>query len=122
MELHAAVSDSVTCSELSFLFVNDSVGSCRRMLRCHSDLLNQNDNETDCVVRKLQGCTHFAEIVQKLCGKPGFWENVLVFLAFTLKLSIQTLLSVAPTRSVFWHATQFQQKRAHSRKKYYWEP
>ena len=31
------------------------------------------------------------------------------FLVFTLKLPIQTLLSVAPTRSVFWRATQFQQ-------------
>ena len=33
----------------------------------------------------------------------------IVFHAFTLKLPIQTLPSVVPTRSVFWHATQFQQ-------------
>ena len=32
----------------------------------------------------------------------------ILFLAFTLKLPIQTLLSVVPTHSVFWHATQFQ--------------
>ena len=31
-----------------------------------------------------------------------------VFLAFALRLSIQTSLSVAPTHSVFWRATQFQ--------------
>ena len=72
MELHAAVSGSVTCSELSFLFVDDSVGSCRRMLRCHSDLLNQSDNETVCVVRKLQGCAHFAEIVQNCVARQVF--------------------------------------------------
>ena len=57
MDLHAAVSGSVTCSELSFLFVDDSVGSCRRMLRCHNDLLNQNDDEPVCVVRKLPKTT-----------------------------------------------------------------
>ena len=67
--------------------VNDSVGSCRRMLRCHSDLLNQKDNETDCVVRKLQGCTHFAEIVQTCVAKPGFWENVLdIFSCFYIEI------------------------------------
>ena len=33
----------------------------------------------------------------------------IVFHAFTLKLPIQTLLSVVPTRSVFWYTTQFQQ-------------
>ena len=32
----------------------------------------------------------------------------IVFLAFSLKLRIQTLLSVAPTRSVFWRTKQFQ--------------
>ena len=32
-----------------------------------------------------------------------------VFLYFTLKLPIQTLISVAPVCSVFWCATQFQQ-------------
>ena len=36
-------------------------------------------------------------------------ECILVFLAFTLKLPIQTLLSVASTHSVFWRASQFQQ-------------
>ena len=40
----------------------------------------------------------------------------IVFLALTLKLPIQTYsnlfrLSVAPTRSVFWHVTQFQQNK-----------
>ena len=33
----------------------------------------------------------------------------MVFLAFTLELSIQTLIFVAPTSSIFWHATQIQQ-------------
>ena len=33
----------------------------------------------------------------------------IVFHAFTLKLPIQTLPSVVPTRSVFWRATQFEQ-------------
>ena len=33
----------------------------------------------------------------------------IVFRAFRLKLPIQTLISVAPTRSVFWCATQFQE-------------
>ena len=32
-----------------------------------------------------------------------------IFWRMWLKLPIQTLLSVAPTRSVFWRATQFQQ-------------
>ena len=34
---------------------------------------------------------------------------LIVILAYPLKLPIQTLLSVAPTRSVFWRTTQFQQ-------------
>ena len=34
---------------------------------------------------------------------------LIVFLAFTLISPIQTLFPVVPTRSVFWHATQFQQ-------------
>ena len=46
----------------------------------------------------------------KLCGMPGFWKNVFdSFCSFALKLPIQTLLSVWPSRSVFWLATQFQQ-------------
>ena len=50
-------------------------------------------------------CWKFA----KLClVRKVFWRmHSIVF--FTLKLPIQTLLSMAPTRSVFWHATQFQQ-------------
>ena len=46
----------------------------------------------------------------KLCGTPGFWENVLdSFSASPLRLHIQTLLSVLPTRLVFWCAKQFRQ-------------
>ena len=48
----------------------------------------------------------------KWCGAPSFWKNVLDrFFAPTLKLPIQTLLSVVPTHSSFLvcHTTQFQQ-------------
>ena len=52
----------------------------------------------------------FAEILQNCVVDQVFRrECSIVFLAFTLKLPIQTLLSVAPTRSVFWRASQFQQ-------------
>ena len=45
-------------------------------------------------------CRNFA----KLYGTAGFWRMCsIVFLAFTLKLPIHT-------RSVFWYATQFQQR------------
>ena len=47
----------------------------------------------------------------KLCDTPGFWENVLDrFSCFYIQIAyIQTLISVAVIRSVFWHVTQFQQ-------------
>ena len=54
-----------------------------------------------------------------VCSLPKFCKIVLchifgrmcliVFLAFTLKLPIQTLLSVALSCTVFWCTTQFQQ-------------
>ena len=48
-------------------------------------------------------CPNFArtEVFGRLCST--------VFLAFTLKLSIHTLLCVASRHSVFWHTTQYQQ-------------
>ena len=46
----------------------------------------------------------------KIVSRAKFLENVLdSFSCFTLKLPIQSLLSVVPTRSVFWLATQYQQ-------------
>ena len=56
------------------------------------------------------GWTRFAEIVQNCVVRQVFGRMCLIFfLAFTLKLPIQNLLSVASTQSVFWCATQFQQ-------------
>ena len=47
-------------------------------------------------------CQNFA----KLCGAPGFYENVVDrFCCFY----IQTLFSVVPTRLVFWCITHLQQ-------------
>ena len=56
------------------------------------------------------GCARFAEILQNsvMCQVFGRMCPT-VFLAFTLKLPIQALLSVAPARSFFWRTTQFQQ-------------
>ena len=56
------------------------------------------------------GCARFVEILQNCVARqlPGRMCSI-VFLAFTLKLPVQTLLSVAPTHSVFWRTTQFQQ-------------
>ena len=56
------------------------------------------------------GCAHFVEtlpncVVQQVVERM-YW---IVFLAFTLKFTIETSLSVVPTHSVFWRATQFQQ-------------
>ena len=53
-------------------------------------------------------CARFEEILQNCVAHQVFRRMCLiVFLAFTLH--IQTLLSVAFIRSVFWHVTQFQQ-------------
>ena len=58
----------------------------------------------------IQGCARFAEILQNCVVRQVFDRMCLiVFPAFTLKMPIQTLLSVAPTCSVFWRATQFRQ-------------
>ena len=52
----------------------------------------------------------FAEILQICVAYQVFGRMCrIVYLAYPLKLSIQTLLFVAPTRSVFWRTTQFQQ-------------
>ena len=57
-----------------------------------------------------RGCARFAEILQNCEACQVFRRMCLIFfLAFTLKLSRQTLLSVTPIQSVFWRATQFQQ-------------
>ena len=62
------------------------------------------------IIHVNSGVCSFCRNFVKLCGAPGFWENVLdSFLAFALKFPIQTLLSAVPTHSVFWYATQFQQ-------------
>ena len=53
-----------------------------------------------CFVEILQNCV-VRQVFGRMCS--------IVLLAFTLKLPIQNLLSVAPTQSVFWLATQFQQ-------------
>ena len=59
---------------------------------------------------EMQGCAHFAEILQNCVACQVFDRmSSIVFLAFILKLPIQTLLSVLPTLSVYWCATQFQQ-------------
>ena len=51
----------------------------------------------------IRGCAHFAKNLQNCEVHQVFGrESSMVFLDFTLKLPIQTLLSVAPTRSVFW--------------------
>ena len=56
------------------------------------------------------GCARFTKILQNCEARQFFWKMYsIVFLAFTLKLPTQTLLSVAPTSSVFWCVTQFQQ-------------
>ena len=56
------------------------------------------------------GSARFADILKNCVAHQVLWKTCsLVFLAFTLKLPIQTLLSVVPKCSVFWHATQFQQ-------------
>ena len=39
----------------------------------------------------------------------GGTHTFLFFFHFTLRFPVQTLLSVAPARSVFWRATQFQE-------------
>ena len=58
------------------------------------------------------GCARLAEILQHFVARQVFGRICLiVFLAFTLKLPIQTLLSVAPTCSFFWRTTQFQQNK-----------
>ena len=52
------------------------------------------------------GCARFPEILQNCVALQVFGRMCLiVFLAFTLKLPIQTLLSVVPTHSVFWRTT-----------------
>ena len=61
-----------------------------------------------------------------VCSLPKFCKIVLchifgrmcliVFLAFTLKFPIQTLLSVAPSCSVFWCSTQFKQNETSENK------
>ena len=51
-------------------------------------------------------CRNFA----KLCNASGFWENVLdSFSFFYIEIAVPTLLSVAPTHSIIWRVTQFQQ-------------
>ena len=66
-----------------------------------------------------KGFSSGAPTPESVC-QPINWQNFrehqlllgmcsVVFPAFTLKLPIQTLLSVAPTRSVFWRTTQFQE-------------
>ena len=46
----------------------------------------------------------------KCAVRQVFWRTCLmVFLAFTLKLPIQALVSLVPTHSVFWCTIQFQQ-------------
>ena len=58
-----------------------------------------------------QGCARFPEFVQNF-SEPDYVDLCsVIFLAFTLKLPIQTSLSVAPTRSVFWRAIQFQENK-----------
>ena len=58
----------------------------------------------------VQGCSRFAEIWQNSVARQISGKMCLiVFLGFTIKLPIQTLLSMAPTCSVFWCAAQFQQ-------------
>ena len=53
-------------------------------------------------------CIRFAKILQNCVAGQVFGRICsIVFLANLLRLPIQTLLSVAPTRSVFWGATQF---------------
>ena len=60
---------------------------------------------------KYSRCARFPDILQNCVVHQVFGRKCLiVFLTFTPKLPIQTSLSVAPTRSVFWRATQFQKK------------
>ena len=59
---------------------------------------------------KYSGCARFPDILQSCVVHQVFGRKCLiVFLTFTPKLPIQTSLSVAPTGSVFWFSTQFQQ-------------
>ena len=60
-----------------------------------------------------QGCARFAEILQNCVVRQVFERMCsIVFLAFTLKLPIQTLLSVAPTHSSFLVHHTISAKRA----------
>ena len=60
------------------------------------------------IFQSFKGVSRFAENLQNCMARQVFGRMCsIVFLAFTLKLPIQTLLSVTPSRSVFWCATQF---------------
>ena len=56
------------------------------------------------------GCARFADFLQNFRERQILWRMCsVVFHTFTLKIPIQTLLSVTPTCSVFWRTTHFQE-------------
>ena len=71
----------------------------------HSPLVRQDIRFQITYHRTIRGCAHFHEILQNFSERQILWSLCsVVFHALTLKLPIQTSLSVAPTRSVFTHS------------------
>ena len=74
----------------------------------NSSYLNCDNGERPLVLkqRRTQGCAHFPEFLQNFSERQILWSLCLVvFLALTLKLSIQTSLSVAPKLPVSFKFT-----------------